>query len=305
MLTLKAMRKHKAFVAALPAGVWQSMFFLMPILFLCTFSFFPDFSLTNGFGAVSMKNYRIILSHSYLKTIINSLSLAYSTAILCFLFCFPIAYFIAFYIHKHQTLFLILFMLPSWTNFIIRIYSWFFVLRQDGFLAQMLVSLKILGSHDQLMANNFAIAIGMLHSFFPFMLLPLYSSLASINKQIIEASYDLGASKLQTLKNIVFPLVRQGASLGFVIVVISAFGEFAIPELLGGGKKIFWGNMITTKFLYLADYSLGSAAIVVGLVYLGFSLVIFQCISRYIHLAPKLVSLAHSRIKTLTPEQKQ
>src|SRR3990172_9413979 len=196
--------------------------------------------------------------------ILSSLLLALSNALICFFIGYPIAYFLAFKVKKLNPLFLFFLIVPFWINFLLHVYAWFFVLEKEGFLNWLLLSLGIMDQPIPFLNSLFAILLMMVYYYLPFMILPLYSSLEQCNIQIVEASQDLGAGFLQTLCYILIPLSRGGILTGFFLVYIPSFGEFAIPELMGGDKYLFVGNVIAQYILSETEGKLGAAFTVVA-----------------------------------------
>jgi len=158
--------------------------------------------------------------------------------------------------------------LPSWTNFIVQIYAWMFLLGKSGVISSVLYWLRLTSEPIHFLNNIGATLIGMTYCYLPFMALPLYAVLEKIDKNLFEASADLGATRFQTLKRVVIPLSFPGIAAGFMLVFVPAFGDFAIPELLGGAKQALWGSLIVSKFVTAHDMSTGSALVCVGLLYM-------------------------------------
>lgn len=264
----KAIRNEFGFTIAMPAVIWQMTFLLFPAIVLLLKSIFVA-----GSYVPTLSIYYGCFNKLYFTAILNSLSLAYSTAGLCLLFCLPLALVIHFQIRKSlQPIFLFFLLMPSWTNFIIRIYSWFFLLRNDGLLFKIFQTIRWFGVNDSLLANGTATLMVMVYCYFPYMLLPIYNSISNIDDKVLEASSDLGGSSWQTFWRVIFPLSLKGIFFGCLVVILAAFGEFAIPEFIGGGKYAFWGELVKNNFLVLSDYNTGSAIITTGIAFLLFSM---------------------------------
>lgn len=271
----KTWNEEFSFIISMPALFWQFFFLILPIVLLFIFTF------TSPTTFFTLENYTHSLNKLYCTAIYNSLKLAYLTAFCSLIFCIPLSLVINFYFPKSMHTPIIFFlMMPSWTNFIIRIYSWFFLLKNEGFIFQVLRYFQVISEHSSLFANFSTTLLVMVYCYFPFMLVPINSAISNIDKRILESSDDLGASKLQTFFHIILPLCKRSISFGFAIIVLSAFGEFVIPEFVGGGFNIYWGNLITSKFLFLADYRKGGAILFCGLGSLLISIVIFYLISK-------------------------
>lgn len=247
-----------------PALIWQFLFLYLPLLILFINSF-VDRSLTIPF---TFSIYREVLGSLYIKVIINSFILALVTSIVCLFLAYPIAYFIALHVQKYKTLLLFSLILPSWTSFIVQVYAWFFLLKKDGFIIYILQSMGLMLKDSHLLNNYFSVQLGMAYCFLPFMILPIYTVLEKMDKGLIEASYDLGANKFQTFMRVILPISLPGVLAGFLLAFVPAFGEFAVPDLLGGGKEFYWGSAIVEKFLISRDWQSGAALTVIGILFL-------------------------------------
>jgi len=201
----------------------------------------------------------------YFNVILRSLVLAAVTSVLCLCIAYPIAYFFSVKVKRFKTVLLFSLILPSWTSFIVQVYSWFFLLQKKGFLHIALEYLGIIGPRTHLLNNYFSIVVGMVYCFLPFIILPIYAVLERMDKDLLEASADLGANHLDTFRRIVLPISYPGIIAGFLLVFICAFGEFAVPDLLGGSKTMFVGSVIVDKFLYFRDWQAGAALTALGI----------------------------------------
>jgi len=267
-------KEELPFLFACPALLWQILFLYLPLLMLFFYSITVYSHVTN-FIYFTFSYYYQILDLTYLKIILNSVILAFSTALICLIIAYPVAYFLALKVSKkYRTFLLVSLILPSWTNLIVQIYAWFFLLGKNVFFSQLLYKIGLISEQTHLLNNYFSIMVGTVYCWIPFMILPIYAVLDRMDKSLLEASSDLGASRFETFRRIVFPLSFPGVLAGYLLVFIPVFGEFAIPVLLGGGKKIFWGNVIVEKFLLLRDWKAGSAFATMG-VLLGALVILF------------------------------
>ena len=246
-----------------PAMIWQVLFFYLPLAILLVSSL-AKFSEADIFEGFTFEKISFFLRPLYLKVILSSFMLALGNAILCLLIAYPLAYFLAFTGKRYKNFFLFLLIVPFWTNFLLHVYAWFFVLEKDGFLNNILRGMGLI--HDPILMLNtpFAIMIMMVYYYLPFMVMPLYSSLEKMDNRLIEASLDLGASWGQTLRRVILPLTKRGLKAGFFLVYIPSFGEFAIPELMGGDKLMFVGTVVSNYILGDETGSLGAAFTVVA-----------------------------------------
>lgn len=265
-----------------PAMIWQILFFYLP-LFILALSSIIQFSDNEIFEGFTLKKITFFLRPLYLKVIFSSFLLALGNALLCLLIAYPLAYFLAFIGKKYKNFFLFLLIVPFWTNFLLHIYAWFFVLEREGFLNNLLRGIGIISEPLQLLNTPFAIMIMMVYYYLPFMVMPLYSSLEKMDGRLIEASLDLGASWGQTLRRVVLPLTKRGLKAGFFLVYIPSFGEFAIPELMGGDKLMFVGTVVSNYILGDETGSLGAAfTLVASILLLLSAILLYALIDRLI-----------------------
>ena len=263
-MNLKRVFKNQIhFSLVVPAFLWQILFFYVPLIFVLVASFFNIDELGNYTG-ITLNHYKFFFNLIYFKIIFKSLSLALLNSILCFVIGYPVAYYIAFKSHKAKNLLIMLLMLPFWTNFLLHIYAWFFVLERGGFVNNILMYLGIIHQPLELLNSFFAIILGMVYSYLPFMILPIYSVLEQLNKKLVEASLDLGATIWQTFRRVILPLSASGVISGMFLVFVPSFGEFAIPELMGGEKYVFAGNVISKFILGGKTLALGAAFTIIS-----------------------------------------
>jgi ABC-type spermidine/putrescine transport system permease subunit I len=181
---------------------------------------------------------------------------------------FPLSYFIAFRGGKFKTLFLFLLLVPFWTNFLLHIYAWFFVLEKEGFLNTVLLNLHLIKEPIHFLNSFFSVVLMMVYYYLPFLALPVYSALERFDHSLLEASLDLGASRFQTYKRILVPLVLPSIRAGFFLVYIPAFGEFVIPELMGGDKHYYVGSVVSQFILGEQTAQLGTSFTVISIMIL-------------------------------------
>lgn len=270
------------FFFGVPAMMWQILFFYIPLLLLAL-SALVQLSETRLWEGFTFEKIVFFLRPLYLKVIFSSLMLALSNTLLCLLIAYPLAFFLAFAKKAYKNFFLFLLLVPFWTNFLLHIYAWFFVLEREGFLNNLLLKIHLIGTPLEILNTPFAILIMMVYYYLPFMVMPLYSSLEKIDIRLIEASFDLGATWRQTLIRVMLPLTMKGLKAGFFLVYIPSFGEFAIPELMGGDKWMFVGNVIASYMLGDETGSLGAAfTLLAALFLMGSALVIYWLLNRLI-----------------------
>ncbi len=244
------LKKELLFAVGSPAIIWQVLFFYIPLTFLFTTSFFSE-------GRFGLGNFLPFLSGPYLTIILSSLGLSFFCAALCSLIGYPLAYFIALRSGRYKTLFLFLLIVPSWTNFLLHVYSWFFVLEREGFLNTVLS--LFLSEPLHVLNSLFAVVLMMVYCYLPFVVLPLYSALERFDLHLLDAAQDLGATWHHTFFHIMLPLTLTSLRTGFFLVFIPAYGEFIIPELMGGDRLYFVGSVISQYILGQKTANLGAA----------------------------------------------
>ncbi len=260
MTTKKAfVQKENSFFWGMIALIWQALFFYLPLSFLLTTSFVKYLSST-GASYFSLDYYLYLFQPVYGFILMRSLLVASCTVLVTLAIAYPVAYYLALKVSdRWKNILFALLILPFWTNFLLLVYSWYFLLENDGLVNMVLLKLGLISGPLHLMNTTGAIYFGMFYCYLPFMLLPLYSSLEKLDPRLLEASADLGASFWQTLRNIIIPLTTSGIKTGALLVFVPAFGEFVIPALLGGDRTMYVGSVITHYFLTVRNVPLGSA----------------------------------------------
>lgn len=245
---------------AYPYLFWIIIFTIIPLLLLLFFSFTVPikqeitFSLTNY--RFSLVNFRKFAEPIYLKVLFRSLILAGISTALCLILGYPTAMFLASRGLKHRNTMVLLMVLPMWVNFLLRTYAWMTLLERKGLINILLgmVGLPPL----TLLYNDFAVFLGMVYNFLPFMVLPIYSVLSKIDRHLIEAAEDLGANPTLVFRKVIFPLSLPGVISGITMVFMPAVTTFVISRLLGGGQYTLIGNLIEQQFLTVGDWNFGA-----------------------------------------------
>jgi len=250
--------KNRSFFMAAPAFVWLLLFLYVPLLFIIGLSFIIKGG-TALFPKIGLDNYLTFLDKPYFTILLRSLSLATVTTIFTLLCAYPIAYYLALRSKRWKNPMLFLLALPFGVNFVILAYAWFFVLEKNGLINNILVGLNLIKEPIQLLNTPLAIYIGMIYCYLPFMVLPIYAVLEKFDLRFVDASLDLGATRFETFWRIILPLSMPGIQTGFFMVFIPAYGEYVIPMLMGGGKYMYVGTLISHYFLVLRNLSLGTA----------------------------------------------
>lgn len=258
------------------AFVWQLLFFYIPLCFLITSSLF-QLSNTGAITGLTLAHFKTAFTATYLKIIGNSLSLCFVTSIICLSIGYPLAQFMTTYGRKYKNILLVLLIVPFWTNFLLHVCAWYFVLERDGFINLFLQKIGLISSPIHFLNSPFSVILMMVYYFLPFMVLPLYGALDKFDRKLVAASEDLGASTWQTFTRVTLPILLPAIRAGFFLVLIPAFGEFVIPELMGGDKVYFVGSVVSQFVLGENTGPQGAAFTVVS----SLSLLAFSAICSY------------------------
>ncbi|MBV8494362.1 MAG: ABC transporter permease subunit [Alphaproteobacteria bacterium] len=254
----------RRFLIGLPL-VWLFGFFLLPLAIVAAISFaesadaIPPFKLT-----WTLSNYAALCS-GCMRVYASSLSLAALATLLCLLIGYPVAFAIARAPGAWRQLLLFLVMLPFWTSFLIRVYAWIAILQPSGLVNRLLLAAGLIEAPLPLLYNGFSVTLGLVYSYLPFMILPLYGSLSRLDDSLVEAAADLGARPRRVFVEVILPLSLPGVVAGCLLVFIPAVGEFVIPDLLGGPGTLMVGKMLWQEFFDNVDWP-AAAAIAMALV---------------------------------------
>lgn len=253
-----SLARHPSFLL-LPTLLLLGVFFCIPVLLMFGVSL-ASRGLYGGIEwTLNFENYLRLADPLYWNIYGRSLFLAGATTVVCLAVGFPLAYVMARSSPRMQNILLLLVMIPFWTNFLVRIYAWIFLLRTEGFFNSVLMHLRILDAPLDLLYTNGAVFIGLVYGYLPFMILPLYVAIERISPSLEEAALDLYASGLSVFWHVVIPLARPGIVAGCILVFIPSVGAFITPHLLGGGKSMMLGTLIQHEFLVVRDWPFGSA----------------------------------------------
>jgi putrescine transport system permease protein len=285
-------------LAAIAPYVWMVLFFLVPFAFVLKISlsqtaiaqppYTPVFDFTAGaaaikqaFASLSLDNFRLLVSDdlyvlSYLRSVVVALV---STSILL-LIGYPIAYGMARLPTRWQPIAMMLVIVPFWTSFLIRIYAWINILQHDGLLNQILLMLHLVSQPVVWLSTDSAMYLGIVYSYLPFMILPLYATLAKTEPALEEAAADLGASPREVFWLVTFPLSLPGVGAGVLLCFIPIVGEFVIPDLLAGSNSLMIGQTLWLEFFMNKDWPVASASAIVLLVLLLAPLLLYDRLQR-------------------------
>jgi putrescine transport system permease protein len=273
---------------------WLLVLFLIPFLIVLKISvstpligqppYTPTFDVAGGISGLFASARQLVVDNYvfltkdalYWKAYLSSLWIAIASTFLVLLFSYPIAYGMARASRAWQPTLVMLVILPFWTSFLIRVYAWIGILKKEGLLNQLLIWLHLIDQPLTILNTNWAVYIGIIYSYMPFMILPLYAALERLDNTLLEAASDLGCPPTRAFWRITFPLSLPGVIAGSFLVFIPVTGEFVIPDLLGGHGTLMIGKTLWDEFFSNRDWPLASAVAVVLLILLVVPIVIFQ-----------------------------
>ncbi len=274
--------------------LWLAFFFLVPFLIVVKISlshdvvaqppYRPLLDLAQGWDGIrafvsqlDFANYALVLSDAlYIESYLQSLWIAAVSTVLLLLVGYPIAYAIARAPARWRPLLVLLVILPFWTSFLIRVYAWIGILSREGFLNQALIGLGLISEPLEILATNKAVYLGIVYTYLPFMVLPLYASLEKLDETLLEAAADLGATPVRAFWQVTFPLSLPGVVAGSLLCFIPAVGEFVIPDLLGGSETLMIGKTLWTEFAVNRSWTVSSAVAVLLLTVLVVPILFYQ-----------------------------
>jgi spermidine/putrescine transport system permease protein len=243
---------------ALPAVAWYALFFLAPLSIMAVFSVAQRVGFTEILYTFSLENFQYLWDPLYGRVFLRTLGLAFFGTVATLLVGFPVAYYLARYARR-KTLLLMLIVVPFWTSFLIRTYSWLIILDRDFPVFRALRSIGVLPEDLQILYTSKAVYIGVVYNYLPLMILPLYAALERMDWALVEAAQDLGDSAWRAFRRVTLPLVLPGIAAGSLLVFIPLMGEFLIPVILGGDLTVYAGNLIGQQFLTARDWPFGAA----------------------------------------------
>jgi len=285
---LKRLKLGRRAVIAFPL-VWLTLFFLLPFALVLKISLSEAAIAIPPYGPLleyadqtlhvflNLGNYLFLLSDSlYIAAYWGLVKTAFIATVACLLIGYPMAYAMARAPARWQLLLLLLVMLPSWTSFLIRVYAWMGILSNSGLINNLLIGIGLIDSPLRMMNTQFAVTIGIVYAYLPFMVLPLYAHLTRMDNSLLEAAADLGSRKINTFVKVTLPLSMGGIVAGSMLVFIPAVGEFVIPELLGGPDTLMIGKVLWEEFFLNRDWPVASALAMVMLLLLLVPIVWFH-----------------------------
>nr|WP_183144468.1 ABC transporter permease subunit [Pseudomonas salomonii] len=263
--------------------LWLFLFFALPFFIVLKISFaeadvaIPPYVEQKLQVVLNLANYSLLAGDElYIAAYLGSLKMAFFSTLLCLLIGYPMAYAIATARKEMQTVLVLLIMMPTWTAILIRVYAWMGILSNNGLLNGFLMSIGLINEPLQILNTNIAVYIGVVYSYLPFMILPLYANLVKHDQSLLEAASDLGSSTFNSFWKITVPLSKNGIIAGCMLVFIPVVGEFVIPELLGGPETLMIGKVLWQEFFNNRDWPVASALAVVMLAILIVPIILFN-----------------------------
>ncbi|ANJ58956.1 ABC transporter permease subunit [Pseudomonas silesiensis] len=269
--------------------IWLFLFFMLPFFIVLKISFaeadvaIPPYTEIYSYLdqklqlLLNLSNYAMLADDElYIAAYLGSLKMALISTVLCLLIGYPMAYAIASARKEMQTVLVLLIMMPTWTAILIRVYAWMGILSNNGLLNGFLMTMGWIDEPLQILNTNLAVYIGVVYSYLPFMILPLYANLVKHDNSLLEAASDLGSSTFNSFWKITIPLSKNGIIAGCMLVFIPVVGEFVIPELLGGPETLMIGKVLWQEFFNNRDWPVASALAVVMLLILIVPIILFN-----------------------------
>jgi spermidine/putrescine transport system permease protein len=269
-----------SWLALVPGAAWLALFFVVPLLIVAAISLMRagapiDVAFDTG-------GYERLLDSLHATILVRSLVLAFVATVLCLSIGYPLAYYIVRRPPRLRRLLYFMVLVPLWTNSLVLIYAWMVLLRPNGVFEQILLWLGFAGDAPlSLLYTPWAVLLGLVYWYLPFMVYPLYASLEKFDFSLLDVAHDLGASRWTAFRRVLWPLTLPGIVTGCLLVFIQSLGAFVVPDLLGGAKSMMLGNLIQQRFLSVPqDWPLGAAVTVVLLAIVGVSLAFYYRLQR-------------------------
>lgn len=247
----------------LPVSFWVTVFIAVPLLLVLVVSLLQRGTYGGLVWEFNLHNYLRFFDPLYLRVVGNSLLVAFLTTVVCVAVGYPFAYVVARSPQRYRNLLLMLIIIPFWSSSLIRTYSWIVLLRTEGVINNLLLSLGLIHQPLELLYNLGAVTVGMTYTLFPFMVLPLYASIEKLDPTLLEAARDLGARPWQAFRRVTLPLTMPGITSGSLLVFIPTLGLFFISDLMGGARTMMISNLIQNQFLTARNWPFGAAASVI------------------------------------------
>ncbi len=249
-----------------PVTLWMIFLVALPLAYVLLISFCSTNEQHQIVFKLTLENYARLFDPLYLSIYGNSLLIAAGTTIICILLGYPFAYIMANSSRTKKAIMMMLLMLPFWTNSLIRIYGWRTILGTSGVLNSILMGTGIISEPLEILFTPFAVLLGMVYTLFPFMVLPIHTSVDKLDRTLLEAAGDLGAKRTKTFLHVTLPLTSPGIFAGSIMVFIPTLGFFFVADLMGGGKQQLIGNLIERQFKEAFNWPLGAALSIILIV---------------------------------------
>lgn len=266
---------------------WLLLFFAAPFAIVAAISIVPAINAQPPFASPlepanwTLDSWRLLVGDDlYIAAFANALRIAFTATVVTLLIGYPMAYAMVRAEPRWRGVLVMLVVVPFWTSFLIRVYAWMLLLRPTGLINEGLMALGLIDEPLALMANEFAVRLGLVYSYLPFMVLPLYAALERLDPSLLEAAQDLGARPSNAFWRVTLPLSLPGIVAGFLLVFIPSVGEFIIPDLLGGPENLMIGKILWTEFFNNRDWPTASALAIGLLILLVTPILVFQAVER-------------------------
>jgi spermidine/putrescine transport system permease protein len=231
-----------------PLFLWIGAFVVAPTAIMLVYSFCKRGTLGGVVFEFTLENYAAVFDQTYLRIVVRSIMYAALTTALCLAIGYPVAYCIGRADEKRRNLLLMMVMIPFWTSFLIRTYAWVTILKSQGLLNSLLLQYNLISEPFEMLYTSGAVLVGLVYTFLPFMILPIYTSVEKLDNALVEAAFDLGAGPMRAFSRVIIPMTSPGITAGVLLVFIPALGIYALNDILGGGKVDMIGNIIENQF---------------------------------------------------------
>ncbi len=272
------MRKNYGPIYVAPVSFWIGCFFVIPISIIAFYSFMKKGVNGGVLLEPSVEAFKALYNFTFFKVTFNTLMVAVASTAVMVALAIPASYFIA--RSRFKNFFLLLVIIPFWTNFLIRIYAWMAILGNNGILNNFLMSVGLVQSHIQFLYNIYAVVLVTIYTYLPFAILPLYTTIEKFDFSLLEAARDLGATKWEAMVKILLPNIRGGITTAVLFTFIPAFGSYAIPQIIGGSSSYMLGNIIARELTVTRNWPLASSISMVLTVLTIIGVLLFMKLNR-------------------------
>ena len=242
-----------------PVIVIVVVFVFAPLTIILFYSFLKSGTFGEIVYAFSLENFQAILGGGYGIVFLQSIYLAFQTNFLCILIGYPIAYYMAMYGGRWKTILLFMVIVPSWASYLIRLYSLKTIIGNKGLLNTILLKLDLISAPIEILYTPFAVMMGLVYAWLPYMILPIYASIEGLDRSVLEAAVDLGATPVRRFFRLTLPMTRGGLLAGSILVFIPTVGEWLVPHIFGGSKIMMAGSLVALKFTSVGNIPAGSS----------------------------------------------